>query len=157
MAADAPSPWAQWLDAALKKRGWIAADLARTGVVASESTISKWLRSENPPKLVETVINVAHLLGEPDAAGALDAAGMRGAADLIRREIKNAEEDITITRIRGAELLTETDRETMIENYRRRQAETIHYFELQLAEAERRKRAERDGRTRREPPTRAAQ
>lgn len=141
--------WAQWLRQALDKRGWIAADLARTGVVASESTVSKWLSGANPPGLVETVIEIAHLLGAPDAVEALEAAGMQRAADLIRQARKEADEDPMIARIRNEQLLTDTERDAMIEGYRRAQQETIHYFELQLAEAARRRHAERDRRTRR--------
>ena len=149
--------WARWLREALAARGWSAADLARTGVVASESTISKWLRSENPPKLVETVIEVAHLLGAHDATEALDAAGMRRAADMIRAAQKRADTDPVIAQIQSADDLTQEERAAMIENYRRTQQETIHYFELQIAEASRLKRAARDKRTGHNGGQRAAQ
>jgi transcriptional regulator with XRE-family HTH domain len=139
--------WPHWLRQALTKRGWIARDLARTGI-ASESTISKWLRGENPPKLVDTVIDVAHLLGAPDAIDALEAAGMARAAALIRSEIEAADEDPMIARIRNERTLTPAQREQMEAEFRRTQAETIHYFELRLAEAQRRYRVEHDGRTR---------
>lgn len=149
MAAGTPTPWAQWLDAALAKRNWTVPDLARTGVVSSEATIYRWLRGDNPPKLVETVIEIAHLLHAPDAIAALEAAGMHRSADLIREARNEADEDPMIARIRNEQLLTEAEREAMIENYRQRNRETIHYFELQLAEAARRRHADRDRRTRR--------
>lgn len=149
--------WARWLSKALDKHAWSAAELARTGV-ASESTISKWLRGANPPGLVETVIEVAHVLGEPDAIDALDAAGMHRAAQLIRDAITDADEDPMIRRIRGEQALTPAEREAMVEGYQRAQAQTLRLFELELAEAARRRHAERDRRTRREPPPqRAAQ
>ena len=152
-----PTPWAQWLDRALKRRGWSAPDLARTGVVASDSTVYKWLRGDNPPKLPDTVIEIAHKLGEPNAIEALEAAGMHRVADLIQQQIADAGADPMIARIRAADLAPE-ERDAMVEGYRRAQENTTHYFELQLAEAARRRRTERDRRTRRTESTqRAAQ
>lgn len=156
MPAEPPTPWAQWLGSALRRRDWSAADLGRTGVV-TESTISKWLRGENPPRLVETVIEVAHLLGEGDATAALEAAGMQRAAEMIRAERERADTDPMIARIQGEHILTPGERAALIESYRRAQQETIHYFELQLAEASRRKRAARDRRTGRNGGEREAQ
>lgn len=155
--AQSDTAWSRWLRRAIDARGWNAADLARTGVVASESTISKWLNGQNPPGQVETVIEIAHVLGARDAIEALEAAGMQRSADLIREARADADRDPMIARIQAETVLSETERATMIEKYREANEATVHYFELQLAEAARRRHAERDRRTRRTGAQRAAQ
>lgn len=147
--ADSARTWSAWFRKALDASGITQAELAAT-LNMSTGNVSKWYTGNGyAPRHIEDVIAVAHALRQSDAIAALEAAGMHRSAELIRAEREEADEDPMVARIRNEQLLTDDERDTMIENYRRRQQETIHYFELQLAEAARRRHADRDRRTRR--------
>lgn len=134
--------WSRWIQAAMAAAGTTQADLERLGV-ATSGTLSKWVRGEYAPNAVETVIAVAHALGAPDAVAALEAAGLHEAADLIRQAIDDAAGDPMIARIRNEPTLDDAQRDEWVSEYRRAQADTVHYFELRLADRHRRARTER--------------
>lgn len=147
--ADRASIWSAWFHRALDASGISQSEIADL-LGMSTGNISKWYTGKgSAPRHIEDVITVAHALNQTDATAALEAAGMHRAAALIRAAIADADEDPMIRRIRAEKLLTEPEREAMIANYRRTQQETIRYFELQLADAARRRHAENDRRTRR--------
>lgn len=137
-ASEAGAAWAAWLKAELTTSGLSQAELARrlAGIVDSDSTISKWIKGLNPPKLVETVIAVAHAVGAADAVAALDAAGMDRTADLIRQVRTEQGADPMLLRIRTDRIITPDQRADIEESYLRRQAETLRDFELRLADAQ---------------------
>lgn len=130
----AAETWAAWLRAALDRTRMSQADLARTGVVASPSTISKWLRGEQAPSDVETIIATAHSLGEHDSIAALRAAGLHRVAEAIRREITTAHEDPAIARIRRSDFPSAI-KKRMEDDYLRRRDDSIRFFELEFAAA----------------------
>lgn len=147
--SDPASNWTAWFRTALDASGASQAEVADT-IGMTTGNVSKWYTGKGyAPRRIEDVIAVAHALKQTDATAALEAAGMHRAAELIRQATADAATDPMIARIRNEQLLTEDERAAMIEGYRRAQQETIHYFELQLAEAARRRHAERDRRTRR--------
>lgn len=146
--ADSARTWSAWFRTALDASGITQAELATT-LDMTTGNISKWYTGKGyAPRRIEDVIAVAHALRQTDAITALEAAGMHRSADLIRAA-RDESDDPMIRRIRATKELSEPERETMVENYRRAQEATIHYFELQLAEAARRRHAERDRRTHR--------
>jgi transcriptional regulator with XRE-family HTH domain len=146
--ADPAHTWSAWFRAALDASGISQAEIADI-LGMTTGNISKWYTGKGyAPRRIEDVIAVAHALRQSDATEALEAAGMARAAALIRAEIDNAEEHPMIARIRNERVLTAAQRDQLEAEFRRTQAETIHYFELRLAEAQRRYRTEHDGRTR---------
>lgn len=156
--ADPAQIWSAWFRPALDASGKSQAEVADQ-IGMTTGNVSKWYTGKGyAPRRIEDVIAVAHALGQPDATEALEAASMPRAAGLIRQALADAAVDPVIAHIRAAEYLSKEERDAMVEGYRRAQQQTIHYFELQLAEAARRRHAERDRRTRRETsPERAAQ
>lgn len=146
--ADSARTWSAWFRTALDASGITQAELATT-LDMTTGNVSKWYTGKGyAPRRVEDVIAVAHALRQTDALDALEAAGMHRYAALIRAA-RDENDDPMIRRIRTTKELSNDEREAMIENYRRAQEATIHYFELQLAEAARRRHAERDRRTHR--------
>jgi transcriptional regulator with XRE-family HTH domain len=138
--------WATWLRTALNTAGMTAADLSRTGVVKSESTISKWLRGPGTPDDADTVIAVAHAVGQPNAIAALEASGRLALADAIRSQIRQAYEDEALVKIRTSPGLGERERKSIAENYQRRRADAVRMMEYEIAEAMAKTRRGQDGR-----------
>ena len=146
---DPARTWSVWFRHALDASGITQAELADT-LGMTTGNISKWYTGKGyAPRRTEDVIAVAHALKQADAIEALEAASQQRAASLIRQARAEADEDPMIHRIRATRVLTDEEREAMVASYRRAQQETIHYFELHLAEAARRRHADADRRTRR--------
>ncbi len=80
----APETWPHWLRRALDERGWSQADLGRTGIVKSDSTISKWLDGAGTPKDPGTVVKIARVLAQ-DPIAALYAARHNEVAELAEQ------------------------------------------------------------------------
>jgi transcriptional regulator with XRE-family HTH domain len=149
-ADDSAQPFALWLRTALKSAAMSQEDLANTGV-ATSGTVSKWANGRIVPTDLETVIAIAHATGQTDSVLALEAAGLTHTADLIRKAIAAAAADPMLVKIRNDRTIGAQARTDIEEAYRRRQADTIHDFELRLADARRRARLERTGRSHPEP------
>jgi transcriptional regulator with XRE-family HTH domain len=111
------------------------ADLERATGAAS-GTVSRWVRGTFAPTDPETVINVAHAVRARDAIAALDAAGLSRVADLIRQVRTEQGADPMLVRIRTDRILNQGQKEDLENAYLRTQAETLHYFELRLADAQ---------------------
>jgi transcriptional regulator with XRE-family HTH domain len=137
--ADANTTWASWLNAALTHAEMTQADLERATGFPS-GTISRWVRGTFSPTDPETVIAVAHAVRARDAVAALDAAGLTGTASLIRSVRTEQGTDPMLLRIRTDRMLTAEQRADLEQSYLRRQAETLHDFELRLADAQGRSR-----------------
>ena len=83
MAATNPSPdvsWARWLQAQLDERGWRRSDLIERSPDVTKDRLSKWLRSEEVPRIA-AIRSVCRTLGIPAVEG-LVAAGHLEPADV---------------------------------------------------------------------------
>lgn len=135
--------WGTWLSQALAAANMTQADLERAAGVSSATT-TRWAAGRVAPTDPETVIAVAHAVRARDAVAALDAAGLTGTADLIRQVRTQQGTDPMLLRIRTDRMLSAEQRADLEESYLHRQAETLHDFELRLADAQNRARPHAD-------------
>lgn len=156
-----PETWPDWLRKALAARGWSQTQLGSTGVVKSDSTISKWLNGTSTPREAKTVLKIARILGQ-DPIAALYAAGQTEAAELaeafradrdhgginalIKYELDGVEEgDPYLAEIdadAAYEAIDPDEYQRLREDYLRRKRESIRLMRRDYDEALARKSAE---------------